>query len=171
MDEIWKDINGYEGYYQVSNFGRVRSVEREINPVNQNPHTRQGYILTSSPKTTLYCRISLSRDNKVKKVLIHRLVASAFIPNPENKTQVNHIDLNPSNNHISNLEWVTDLENKKHSMDINPSLKYKPFRSLKLNRSAILDIKTGNLTGYEYAKKYNCSQGLISMARNNRVIG
>lgn len=95
--EEWLPIKGYEDLYQVSNWGRVKSL-------NYN-HTRQEQILKPSTTKKGYQRIHFSKDGKQRMFLVHRLVANAFIPNPNNLPQVNHIDENPSNNHISNLEW------------------------------------------------------------------
>lgn len=102
MTEIWKNITSYEGLYQVSNFGRVRSVR--LNKILSPKHNWDGYL-----------RIQLWRDNKNKYVFIHRLVAEAFIPNADNKPFVNHIDGNKSNDRVDNLEWCTQKENIKHA--------------------------------------------------------
>ena len=108
MEEIWKDIQGYEGLYQVSNYGRIRSFKRMKN----NKEARQ-FKLT--PNSTGYISVGLRKNGKKILYQVHRLVAESFIPNPENKPQVNHIDGNKTNNHISNLEWVTASENTQHA--------------------------------------------------------
>ena len=102
--EIWKDIEGYEGEYQVSNLGRVRRISVKI----LKPEIRP----VRSPYEYAQSRVSL----KGKKFAVHRLVAQAFIPNPKRKPQVNHIDNNPQNNCVDNLEWVTAKENTKHAL-------------------------------------------------------
>lgn len=115
MKEIWKDISGWEGKYQVSNFGRVKSVARTI--------TRNGNkvrVFEKILKTNLsygYPRVSLG-DNPRKAIRIHRLVAEAFIPNPNNLPDVNHIDGVRDNNRVDNLEWVTKLDNFLHSKNV-----------------------------------------------------
>lgn len=101
MKEIWKDVEGYEGY-QVSNKGRVKSLNFR--------HTGKERILKSNPDGG-YCLVSLYRNGKRTSKKIHRLVATAFIPNPENKPEVNHINHNKRDNRASNLEWVTSEEN------------------------------------------------------------
>lgn len=112
--EIWKNIDGYEGQYQVSNYGNVRGLERKV-----SNHTG---ILTVKPKMLKqgknhkgYPIVYLSKNNKQKTITVHRLVAIAFIPKIENKPQVNHIDGDKTNNHVDNLEWCDNSENQIHA--------------------------------------------------------
>jgi len=115
--EIWKDVPGYEGYYKVSNLGNVKSLDRIV------PHPRwgrqfwKGRIIKSSLDKYGYPRLSLRKYNKAKFFTIHRLVAVSFIPNLENKPQVNHRDGNKTNNNVINLEWVSEKENVNHAYD------------------------------------------------------
>ena len=115
MDEIWKEIKGYEGKYQVSNMGRVRSIPHEI--VTQwGKYLTKGKILTPRVSNTGYLRVHLSITRKTSKTIsVHRLVAEAFIDNPFNLPEVNHIDGNKENNSVSNLEWCTGEYNRKHA--------------------------------------------------------
>lgn len=114
MEEIWKDVVGYEGYYKVSNIGNVMSVDRLVfNKRLKNIHFRRGAIMSLNIVNGYYA-LGLAKGGVVKSMLVHRLVATAFIPNPENKPQVNHKDFNRKNNNINNLEWVTLQENLKH---------------------------------------------------------
>ena len=116
MNEIWKDVVGWEGLYEVSDLGRVRSVDRYLgHPSSPNGAFRKGKILT--PKSKRYADIHLWRNRKYVSTHVHRLVAIAFIPNPENKAEVNHKDGNKLNNHVNNLEWVTRSENQKHACE------------------------------------------------------
>lgn len=114
MQEIFKDVQGYEGKYQVSNFGRVLSLPKDKATGNGGKHKFLKQELTKS-KRAYYNRVSFCVDGKVTRYLVHRLVAQAFIPNPLRKSQVNHKDNNGTNNHVSNLEWVTGVENMLHS--------------------------------------------------------
>ena len=97
MREIWKDIKDYEGLYQVSNWGRVKSLG--------NGGTHKTSRILKSADARGYLQVELSKNGKTKKFSIHRLVAEAFLPNPLNLPQINHKDENPSNNNVSNLEW------------------------------------------------------------------
>ena len=95
--EIWKDIEGYEGLYQVSNLGRVKSLG--------NNKTRKEKILKSTKNTNGYLEVQLCKEGKHKKYLTHRLVAQAFIPNPNNLLEVNHINEDKTDNRVDNLEY------------------------------------------------------------------
>lgn len=105
MEEIWRDIEGYEKLYQVSNFGNVRSLPR---------NTKKGRVLKHTRYKNGYLYLNLCKDGKSKHYYIHRLVAQAFLPNPDNLPQVNHRDENPSNNRVDNLEWCTSKYNNNY---------------------------------------------------------
>ena len=110
MNEIWKDIEGFENIYQVSNFGRVRSLDRKV-----WNYVKPGRILKPHNNGHGYFNVSLHNKDKIEKhAYVHILVAKAFIPNPKEYTQVNHKDFDKSNNCIGNLEWVSPKQNKKH---------------------------------------------------------
>lgn len=117
MEEIWKDIPSLKGKYQASNLGRIRSIEHYIksNFHNCKQVKRKGKILKQFKGN--YYSISINENGKIKRKFVHRLVASAFIPNPRNKPCINHKDGNKYNNNIENLEWCTIQENTKHAYD------------------------------------------------------
>jgi len=110
MEEVWKDIPGYEGVYQVSNQGNVRSLDREVKCKN-SVRFYKGRMLSQCKDDKGYYRVLLAVAGEHKSCQIHRLVASAFIPNPNNLPEVNHKDENPSNNSIENLEWCSKVYN------------------------------------------------------------
>jgi len=124
MKIIWKDVVGYEGLYEVSNTGLVRSVDRFIICKNGVKKPVKGkllamlYNIPTKRHPMSRTGVELWKDNKRKRRSIARLVAIAFIENPENKPQVNHIDGNPLNDSVENLEWVTNAENTKHAYDL-----------------------------------------------------
>ena len=120
--EIWKDIRGYEDRYQVSNFGRVKSLPRTVvytrvrNNKQQNVVSRHsGRVMSLPINGEGYIHVPITRGNNMR---VHRLVAEAFIPNPENKPFINHIDGNKTNNRVDNLEWCTNKENQRHAIDV-----------------------------------------------------
>ena len=109
--EIWKDIQGYEGLYQISNLGRIKSLERMIITSNNITKKISEKILKPCLRKNGYYSIVLQKNNKSKYYTIHRLVAKEFIPNPNNLPQVNHKDENKTNNNVNNLEWCTSKYN------------------------------------------------------------
>lgn len=117
MKEIWKNIKGYENSYQVSNLGNVRSLTRKINTFN-GFRTTKGKLLKPLITNRNYYRVCLKSHQKNKYCFIHRLVAEAFIPNPNNYPVINHIDGNTLNNSVSNLEWCTQSHNVKEAYRI-----------------------------------------------------
>ena len=113
-NEIWKDIKGYEGLYQISNLGRVKSLIKFHNTKNNVGYFSKEHILKPGIRNE-YFMVCLVKNHKKKSISIHRLVAENFIKNPHNKKQVNHIDGNKLNNKADNLEWCTNQENIIHS--------------------------------------------------------
>ena len=107
MKEEWKDIKGYEGYYQVSNFGQVRSIGRWIDKVTRHGGTCQQYlegrIRKVAPMNKGFLAVCISKEGIHKTLLVHRLVAMAFIPEVEGKPDVDHKDFNKTNNYVENL--------------------------------------------------------------------
>lgn len=115
MEEIWKDIEDYEGLYQVSNFGRIKSLKRTVMRRNNRQYTEKEKILNQYNNKKGYKYVCLCKEGKAKSIKTHRLVAETFIPNIFNKEQVNHIDYDKANNIVTNLEWVTNKENYEHA--------------------------------------------------------
>lgn len=119
MEEEWRDVVGYEGLYQVSNFGRVKKLARKHIYTNGDVHFYPERFLYRNPNGNVYTSVRLvDKDFHSIQRGIHRLVAEAFIPNPKNKSDVNHIDGNKHNNRADNLEWATRTENMEHCREV-----------------------------------------------------
>lgn len=187
MVEIWKDLIGYKGLYQISTKGRVKSLSRVCNTKKMkdgkySKAIRNEKILKGYKNTNGYMKVNLTKDNKLKGYSIHRLVALTFILNIENKPQVNHIDGNKENNFVNNLEWVTNNENQQHAIDIGlksypvymfdkKCILLKKFNSVKdaydyLGRnnkgeiSKVIDKKNSKeiFCGYRWSKELSCKK-------------
>lgn len=162
MNEDWKDIVGYEGRYQISNFGRVKSLNSgrmiylELNP--------QGYQV-----------VMLHKSGTRRKHPVHRLVAEAFIANPNHYRVVHHKDSNRSNNLVGNLEWCTQSMNVKYAYASGRMIPHCPFgekaKNAKLRNIDVVEIKKmiaeGILTGV-IAKKYGVCKQTIRLIKNNK---
>lgn len=162
--EIWRDIPGYEGKYQASNLGRIKSLDRLVT-CGKQVNFIKGRILKPSlqgKENLRYQSVSLCDDGKIKRFLVHRLVAMAFLPNPNNLPQVNHKDENQLNNNLDNLEWCTVTYNNNYG-----TRKQKAIESLKV----VMKGKT-YAPRSEQARK-NISEGAIrgwNTHRQNKLI-
>lgn len=114
MQEVWKDIERFFGWYQVSNLGNVRSVDRFFVRDDGKPYTLKGKLLKQLTVKNGYKKVNLAYKGFHKRYFVHRLVAEAFIPNPDNLPEINHKDENPSNNCADNLEWCTHKYNSNY---------------------------------------------------------
>lgn len=146
MKEIWKDVDGYEGLYQVSNLGRVKRVatSRVLNGMNSG----SGYV-----------QVGLYKQGVVSRKLIHRLVAQAFIPNHEHKSEINHIDEDKTNNNINNLEWSTRKENINHGT-----------RNERVSKIKSIPIIATNLKTGKYREFYGTSECARQLGLNHSHI-
>jgi hypothetical protein len=167
MEELWKDIEGYEGYYQVSNHGRVKSLERVIES-NGGPQYVQPSILEGKLSRKGYRYFHFRKDGKERNCYVHRLVASAFLANNQSKPEVNHIDGNKDNNHILNLEWVTKSENMQHAVRTGLSIPNNELAS-EARRKKVINIITGKL--YQSAKSAAEENGLVYSTLKSRLNG
>ena len=133
MQEIWKNIDGFEGYYEVSNFGNVRSLDRVV--INKNNFKRKisGTILSLNTGHNGYYFCRLSKNGKHTCVRVNRLVARAFLPNPNNLPFVNHLDFNKKNNNIHNLQWISLEDNVHHSIS-------RMYKNLNIDSNMVREI-------------------------------
>ena len=167
MKEIWKDIKGYEGMYKISNFGRIKSLERMVKSNNNNYRKIKEIILKQRKDKYGYYKVSLNKDSKSKLYFVHRLVAQAFISNPNNYLCINHKDENKENNEVNNLEWCTVKYNNIYGSRINRTKeKLKiPVKQYDLNGNFIKKwdsaIEIYNKLGYDFSLIRKC-------CKNNR---
>lgn len=162
-EEVWKDVIGYEGLYQVSNFGNVKSLGNEF--------SRKERFLKLSPQSKGYLTVVLQKNATRKTVLVHRLVAEHFIYNIESKSQVNHIDGDKTHNIVSNLEWVSHRENLDHAIKNNLTLKGEENRNSKLKDVDVIKIHSllqKGVTTKELSETYSVSHSTIYGIRTNR---
>lgn len=127
--EIFKDVKGYEGFYEISNYGNVKSKSYKGVKILKPAKLKNGYL------NVIFCI-----NQKKKHKLIHRLVAQTFLENPMNLPQVNHKDFNKSNNTVSNLEWCTEEYNNKYTFDNNKLQRYENRPAAKLTKDKVLTI-------------------------------
>ena len=168
--EVWKDIAGYEGYYQVSNKGNVYSVERR----DVMGRECGGITLRPRPHRDGYLQVGLYKNGIVKNKSIHRLVLEAFIPNPKKLPEVNHKDENPSNNELSNLEWCDGRYNLNYGTR-NERASQKLSKKVKA-----INIETGEVLTFNSVREakdkgyYNISQacrGVYKSGTTGELIG
>lgn len=168
MEEVWKDIKDYEGIYQVSNLGRIKRLPHRVKNRFGTCCRKEHYI--GYKGTNGYMYVLLHKDNTPSTFLIHRLVAQAFIDNPNNYDCINHKDENPLNNCVNNLEWCDIAYNNNYGtikqrrsiiMDAHP----------KTSKVVICELSNGNKIEYPSARKAAKSLGVSSSTIINRCNG
>ena len=175
-NEIWKDVEEFENLYEISNFGRLRNKPRMVNSLIWNRGFR---VTTSKIKPTQdngkgYKQYYVQINKKRYIQYAHRLVAKYFISNPDEKTEVNHIDGNKANNHVSNLEWSTLQENREHASRNNLIRKGESSYQAKLSENNVLAIRrlfriNPKLNKCQIAKKLNVRDATIhKIIKNER---
>lgn len=166
MEEIWKDVEGYEGHYQVSNLGKVRSLDRKVRYKGGWVSNRRGRLLKQASMKSGYKTVNLKKGGTRHTFLVHRLVLINFKGIILNY-QVNHKDGNKENNNLTNLEWMTGSENTKHSVENNLNCYGEKHGGSKLKESEVKEILYGHkeMTQQEVAKIYGVAQTTISMIR------
>jgi len=170
--ELWKDIKGFEGLYQISNTGKVKSLPKKCGTTYKGETIRK-----LSQTKDGYLKVRLIGNGKDITTRIHRLVAIAFIPNPLNKDTVNHIDGNKHNNNVENLEWSTRTEQLNHAYSLGLKKIDKGENNIqaKLTNAQVKEIKTLYKKGsrkfgsVKLALKYNVSHRTILNIVNNKT--
>lgn len=166
--EIWKDIPNFECQYQVSTLGRVRSLDRTLIQKNGIDRPVKGKIMKHFIDDTGYPRIALNAKNKFK---VHRLVALAFIPNPENKPCVNHLDFNRANPRVENLEWSTVKENHHYSRNAGRIKNPSGFDSVLSKPVIAINVATGKRQTFGSQKLAAKELGLHQTHVNGVITG
>ena len=172
-NEIWKDIPDYEGLYQVSNLGKIKGLERKspmpCNGINAKRRRIGKILLPSGAKNKKgYYHLSLYCKGSKTNHTVHRLIASAFIPNPENKPQINHKNGIKTDNRIGNLEWCTLQENMIHATNNGLRARGEKITTSKLTEKDVLEIRNLNTQGHESKKLAN--QFNVYASTINRII-
>jgi hypothetical protein len=173
MEEIWKDIIEYEGSYQVSNLGRVKSLLKFRGNRNGG-YFQKERILKPGKYKTGYSYVILYQNKVTKVFKIHRLVAQAFILNPENKREVNHINGIKFHNQLENLEWCTPSENRIHAYKtkLRRSNEGEQNNNVKLTQIQVDEIRQKYIPRkhsiYKLAKEYNISSSQIFVIVNHK---
>ena len=171
--EEWRDIAGYEGLYQVSNLGRVRSLDRVVECID-SIRRYKGRMMKQHRKQNGYMECTVQKPGHRKQYLVHRLVAQAFIPNPDNLPEVNHLDENKANNRADNLEWVTQAENNAYGIGYINRSKNASEGSIKSTARPVqkysLDGKllAEYYSAMEAGRKNGCKQSGISECCNGK---
>ena len=172
IKEEWKSIEGYDGAYEVSNYGKIRSLDRYISGPFDSKRFIKGVEIKSCLTGSGYLGFNLVKDGKSKTSKVHRVVANAFIENEHNKPEVNHKDGNKHNNHVSNLEWVTKGENQSHAYKSglrcskginNPSSKLNES-----NVKNILKLLNRGVTAKRIAKAICVAESTIGRIKNGQ---
>lgn len=169
--EIWKSVKGYEGYFEISNHGNVRSMDRYINHYAGGKRLMKGKPIKLGNNGTGYLFAPLNKCGKTKNIYVHRLVAIHFIENPKNKPEVNHIDGIKTNNSTKNLEWVTRCENFKHAIKNGLTNAGEKHGLTRLTNQQAKEIRRrynqGNVTQFHLSMEFDCSEVAIWRIVNN----
>lgn len=167
MKEEWREVIGYEGYYMVSNIGRVKSVDREVRHKGEKIQNKKGKVLRPGVNQHGYPQVYLSKLNKSKTLRVHRLVAEAFLLG-DSSLIVNHLDGVKTNNEVSNLEWTTYSGNNQHAWDTGLRPRTGPR---KLSNGDIISIKIWLQMRYpthSLSRAYGVSERLVRDIREGR---
>ncbi len=170
MKEIWKPIKNYERYYEISNLGNIRSVDRYVNHYSGSKRLMKGKSRCFGNNGHDYSFIPLTKYGKSKNYYVHRLVAEAFVEKKGNRKHVNHLDGNKQNNKSPNLEWVTIQENWDHAKKIGLTNTGEKHGLTKLTNIDAINIRKfylGSVTQKELSKMFFCSEVAIWRIVNN----
>ena len=159
--EIWKDIPEFEGLYQVSNLGRIKSISHYTrNNKNGGFRFTKGKVLSFYKMPNGYLQVSLSKNELRRKCLVHRIVASVFLSNENNLSDVNHLDGDKNNNSVENLEWCSHKDNQIHMVKCRMTKKAKPVLCVETGESYCSMLEAERKTGVDHHLiKKSCENG------------
>lgn len=176
MEEVWKDVKGYEGFYQVSNIGQVKSLKRKRKSQYGRMATVEERILSKQLDKHGYFCVILRKNNIIKKYFVHRLVAEAFIPNPQSLYTVNHKNEIKTDNRVENLEWLSLIDNLRYGSHDKNMARTQTNRAdiskpvLQYSREGVFIAEYPSTkevyrqTGYNFSYISNCCNGKIKSA-------
>jgi len=169
--EIWKPVKDYEDYYEISNFGNLKILSREYKHFRGGTLVKKECYAKQRLTSNGYVMNAFDVNGSIKSFLRHRLVAEAFIPNPENKRCVNHKDGNKLNNHVDNLEWCTHSENVQHALKNNLMPSGEMCYGASLTNRQVREIRklNGKFTQKEIGIMYGVSRETIKLILNNKT--
>jgi hypothetical protein len=169
--EIWKDIIDFEGFYKINDLGEVYSYDRYVNCVHGSKRLMRGRKMKPylGKDGYLYCLLTVNKTSK--HIALHRLLAIHFIPNPDNKREVNHIDTNKLNNSLGNLEWATPKENIQHSIKVGTNTQCLPGEknpAARLTTEQVLIIRSAEGSHTSIAKVFGVSRRTIGFIKTKQ---
>lgn len=173
MEEVWKPIVGYEGYYEISNLGRVKSIERWVKQGKSLRHVKESF---KQPHIGAYGypSVTLCKEKKSVDIPIHRIIAKAFIPNPENKPAIDHINTDKTDYRLENLRWVTNKENSNNSLTLQHCREKtytKEVIKQRLETRKRGNTKTAPKTVFQYTKDGVFVKEYFSITEAQRITG
>lgn len=168
MKEFWKNVRGYSKYIQVSSLGRVRTKDRFI-PLNGGTIFRKGILCKQNLKKNGYFQVAIRMKKMRKWFLVHRLVAKAFVENPDKHPQVNHRDGNKENNSATNLEWCTSSFNQNHAVRTGLCRNEEKHYKAKLTKEDVIEIRKSKESSSVTALKFGVSKSNIKSIRRYKT--
>lgn len=163
MDEVWLPVVGYEGWYEVSSFGNIRSLDRVIKYSNGRKIFTKGVIMKQATLKLGYLRVQLSKNNKISHASVHRIVAIAFIPNPNHYEQVNHLERDRTDNRVWKLEWCNSSMNQRHSYSFGDRKKSRAMKGVYGDKHPVsVPVIQLTMEGKEVAKHVSLEAAILA---------
>lgn len=168
VGERWKDIPGYEGYYKISDFGRVKSLQRKV-PFKGRTLTVRARVRKLQYDSDGYIILVLSKHNSTKTIKVHRVVATVFKTNKRNLPIVNHLDGNKSNNYYKNLQWATESDNQQHALELGLRTSFSNSKFSAADIAYIRNSVKGGVKQKQIAKEFKTTPSTICYIVNYKT--